>query len=116
MAAKSKLLRRVWRLVARAVEQPFALDHVEETTALRRMVKRNTRHLILPRCTYIYAVIVITFDSFFGKRIVRFMCSRSVRPHMKFGDFRNGRRTGLGQKRTLVSDRCQVTNFLVSRC
>ena len=42
MAAKSKLLRRVWRLVARAAEQFFALDHVEETTALRRMVKRNT--------------------------------------------------------------------------
>jgi hypothetical protein len=34
-------------------------------------------------------------------------------PHMKFGEFRNGRRNGLSQERAVASDRCQAIKFRV---
>ena len=46
MVAKTDLLRKVQRLVARAVKQPFVLDCAAASIALHRTGKRNTRHLI----------------------------------------------------------------------
>ena len=67
MVEKMSVLHRVQRLVAFVAEQAFVRDHAADSTALLQAGKRNTRHHILPCCTYFYSVIVITLDGFLAK-------------------------------------------------